>query len=78
MSDHINAASVERDFRAELHALLTKWDAEINADDHWPGYAECGQDIRMTVSIPGIYDGENTRESADFDLGSYVSPRISP
>jgi len=57
---------IEAEFRAELAALLARYndpktrlnDATLEADDHYRGYPECGEDVRMTVEIPGIYDGE--------------------
>ena len=66
---------VERLFRAELAALLRKWDAEIEADDHYQGYPECGQDIRIEVHIPGVWDEnhDEVREYALFDLGTYIT-----
>ena len=57
-------------FLADLRALLDKWGAEIEAEDHYVGYAECGEDIRMTVSIPAIRDGFDTlRDYTEIDLG---------
>ena len=35
----------------ELAALLKKYNAEMEADDHYTGYPECGQDIRITVEF---------------------------
>jgi len=66
-----DAAEIEAAFRAELKALLAKYGAEIEAEDHYPGYAECGEDIRMTVTVASVYDdaGERTREGCDIDLG---------
>jgi len=60
---------VEREFTAELCELLKKWDAEIQTEDFGRGY---NQDIRMTVSIPGKWDGdgETIREYADIELGT--------
>lgn len=82
----IAAAETEAKFRAELAALLARYDGEsllykgasvpvpatLEAEDHYPGYAECGEDVRMTVSIPSIVDPvtyEFIRERADIDLG---------
>lgn len=67
-------AQVEQDFRNDLNALLDKYRAEIEASDHWTGYAECGSDIRMIVSIPALFDCEHncTREAAEVDLGQYL------
>jgi hypothetical protein len=39
-------------FLEELAALLKKYNAEIEADDHYQGYPECGQDIRITIDFP--------------------------
>lgn len=38
-------------FLNDLQLLLEKHDATIEAEDHWMGYAECGQDVRMTVEF---------------------------
>lgn len=43
---------IEQEFRSELQSLLDKYGAEIEAKDHYQGYAECGEDVRMTVYIP--------------------------
>lgn len=84
----ITAAQTEAKFRAELAALLARYDgdpivykgtstpnrARLEAEDHYPGYAECGEDVRMTVSIPSIVDPvtyEIIRESVEIDLGKY-------
>jgi hypothetical protein len=50
-------------FMEEFHELLVKYGAEITADDHWTGYSECGQDVRMTVEF-------NNYLTEDIDLGS--------
>jgi hypothetical protein len=65
------AADISTQFKAELAALLAKYDATLEAEDHYPGYAECGEDVRMTVSVPSRYssDGERTREGVEIDLG---------
>lgn len=62
---------VAQAFKDELQALLDKYGAELEAKDHWQGYAECGEDVRMTVDIPGIWDkdGETVREYTEIDLG---------
>lgn len=70
---------VTAQFEAELQALLNKWGANISADDHYQGWAECGEDIRMQVEIPAIYDANNNcvREWTQIDLGQYVFARSS-
>lgn len=67
-------AKMEHSFRAELRDLLFRYDAEISAEDHWQGYPECGEDVRMTVTIPGEYDpktGETIRSWMEIDLGRF-------
>jgi hypothetical protein len=69
----MDADEVKRQFLAELTALLTKWNASIEAEDHWRGYAECGEDIRMEVYIPSIYENdEMVQDSCVIDLGCEV------
>ena len=67
---------VEAEFTKELKALLAKWGAELEADDYFVGYAECGEDIRMKVTVTGIYNynGDTVREFTEIDLGRWVKP----
>lgn len=67
-------SDVEAAFRDELMALLEKYDAELEASDHWQGYPECGEDVRMIVTVPAIYDenNETRREWTEIDLGSWL------
>jgi len=67
-------------FKAELFALLKKWDAELSTEDHYQGYPECGEDVRMTVHIPAIYDGngETIRPLTEIDLGRIVNSTWMP
>ena len=67
-------ADIETAFRAELMALLAKYDAELEAEDHWQGYSECGEDVRMTVTVPAIWDENHDmqREFTEIDLGSWL------
>ena len=60
-------------FLREFQLLLEKYSAEISAEDFWQGYAECGQDIRMTVFIQATYDddGDILKDSAEIDLGKF-------
>ena len=55
---------IRTEFLSELHALLKKYKAEIVCSDHWSGYAECGENVRMTVEF-----GNNIRS---IDLGSWI------
>ena len=35
------------EFLKELGELLEKYAVKLTADDHWIGYPECGEDIRI-------------------------------
>lgn len=72
----ITARQLEAQFRLELQRLLTTYNAELEAKDYYDGYPECGGDVRMTVSIPAVFDSQNNclREAAEIDLGSFVLP----
>jgi hypothetical protein len=64
------ADAVKESFLADLRELLKKYGASIDAKDHYPGYSECGEDIRMTVDVPAIYwKGDVVREWCEIDLG---------
>jgi len=50
--------------------------ADISASDHWSGYAECGEDVRITCMIGGIYkDGDVVREYTEIDFGSNIDSK---
>jgi hypothetical protein len=65
---------VEEEFRADLIELLKKYNATMEADDFYPGYPECGQDIRITVSVPALFgkDGQMLKKYAEINLGKYI------
>ncbi len=66
---------VEQEFLTELYALLRKWAATLEADDH--ACTESRQDIRMTVTVPTIYAADEVsveREFTEINLGNYVMP----
>ena len=67
---------VTQAFISELQALLDKYGAEMEAKDFWSGYAECGEDVRIKVTVPAIYNEDHNcvRELTDIDLGSYLWP----
>lgn len=67
----ITEAEISQQFKIELQQLLDKFNADLEARDHYIGYPECGEDIRMTVSIPAIYDSNHDciQEYAEVDLG---------
>jgi len=66
-------AEVMKLFLSDLAALLRKWNATITAEDHYCGYPECGEDIRMEVDIQAVFgpDGQISREFTTVDLGRY-------
>ena len=69
------ADQITQAFKAELQALLDKYGADLSARDTWEGYPECGEDVRMHVNVPSIYDADHNclREYTEIDLGSWVS-----
>lgn len=67
----ITEEEITKQFKAELQALLDKYGAELDAEDHYAGWIQSGEDIRMTAYIPTQYDASYNmiRESANIDLG---------
>jgi hypothetical protein len=68
---HMTEEEAVAAFSAEVSALLTRWRATISAADHWSGYPECGEDIRMTASIEVMHPDGYPR-FMDIDLGRYL------
>lgn len=64
---------ITEEFKTKFRALLSEYGAEISAKDEFTGYPECGEDIRIRVDIPSLYDpdGNCLREWTDIDLGSF-------
>jgi hypothetical protein len=63
---------ITKEFKTKLQALLQEYNAELSCEDHWMGYAECGEDVRMTVDIPGVYNEfEEISEWTTIDLGKF-------
>lgn len=61
------------DFLMKFDALLREFHATLVVDDHYPGYSECGQDIRATIEVSPVWDnlGNCTQEGVDIELGTY-------
>ena len=57
-----------KQFREELIALLVKYDCYLEAKDHWEGYPECGQDVRITVDFAQDYSLELPYYGDELDL----------
>lgn len=68
---------IKIEFETALKQLLKSFNnADMQADDHYSGYPECGEDIKITVTIPAVYDENHNciSEFTEIDLGKYISP----
>ena len=64
------AKEIEKEFVDELKALLKKYEATLEADDS--GSTESKQDIKMLVTIPSQYNGdERIGAYTEIDLGRF-------
>lgn len=63
----------EQEFRADSKELFRKYNAGLEADAYFRGYANYGEDVRMTVDIPGIWDNEGNvlQEYTEINLGKF-------
>ena len=61
----MNLSNKREEFINELQLLLEEFDCYITAEDHWQGYPECGQDVRMTVEFEDWEVGE-------INLGTHI------
>lgn len=52
-------------FLEDLLTLIEKYGVEFECRDHWGGYAECGQDIRITVEFDDY-------SISEIDFGKYI------
>lgn len=57
---------VESAFRADLQALLDKYEATMEAHDYWLGYASGGAHIRITAYV----------KDAEINLGNYLKAKV--
>lgn len=65
----------EKQFCAELKALLEKYGVEISASDEYRGYPECGEDIRIVAYASSKWDEKNyekIHDGIDVDFGRYI------
>jgi hypothetical protein len=65
-------------FKAELAALCRKYHCDITAEDHYQGYPECGEGIRMTVNFDGDYTVDPVLPDEELDLGRYFDGKGKP
>ena len=63
-------------FLYDLQRLLEKHKANITADDDWQGYAECGQDIRITIDVEGSYEEMKFKYIDAESLSKVIDQRI--
>ena len=40
----------KKQFLESFHKLLIEHDVDMTVDDHYQGYSECGQDLKITLS----------------------------
>ena len=72
-------ADKREEFKAELNALLIKYECDITASDEWMGYAECGQDIQICIEFDWSQEesdstGSGVIEDLKFGTGFYRQP----
>ena len=59
-------------FKKELLDLCRKFKVTyFEAKDEYPGYAECGEDIRITIDFDGDYTVDPPIPYETLDLGCY-------
>ena len=63
-------------FLYDLQALLRKHKASITAADHWLGYAECGQDIRISIEFEEPYEDIEVKYIDVDTLDKLIDQRI--
>jgi hypothetical protein len=68
---HQTSEEIRAKFLLEMKALLEKYNAEISLELDFPTRYESPEHIE--IYIPGIYDGEDTRDSATINFGNGVS-----
>jgi len=63
-----------KNFETELRALLQKHRCTLTVDNHWTGYPECGQDLRLTADIDTRWDenGDLISLGGTLNLGTHV------
>lgn len=67
---------VKEEFLTKLKALLAEFGegTELEADDYYTGYSECGRDVHMTLSTQNKWDedGNQIQEFYEIDIGSLI------
>jgi len=52
----ITADEIKLKFIEDFKALIQKYDADLEIEDHFSGYAECGRNMRLDIDFPSKYD----------------------
>ena len=70
----VNEEQRAQEFKEALKAFLSQYDqgtykVEIETEDHYSGFPECGQDIRMEVRLPAHYEEGKELPWTTVDLG---------
>lgn len=59
----------EIQFLIALKNLLDVHGVELEAEDHYPGYPECGEDIRIAATADSRLDFNGDRHAINIDFG---------
>lgn len=60
------------EFRLKLADLMEEYSVEIEANDVYPGYPECGKDIRISFCYNGEFIKEEYLQDTEVELGRYL------
>ena len=61
------------EFRLKLADLMEEYSVEIEAEDVYPGYPECGTDIRIFLYYNGEFTNGEYQPSQKVELGRYLN-----
>lgn len=61
------------EFRLKLADLMEEYSVEIEANDVYPGYPECGTDIRIFLYYNGEFTDGEYQPSREVELGKYLN-----
>ena len=59
-------------FLRELKEILTRYEVELTSEDHYPGYPECGEDIRIEAYASSDYSVDEEGLGINLDFGRCV------
>lgn len=64
------------EFRLKLADLMEEYSVEIEANDVYPGYPECGKDIRILLCYNGEFTDGEYQPSREVEFGRYLDARV--